>query len=318
MAEGDSGSLLPSPPPAGGFDFTGAAAATPNSGFQGAYANFQLPPGSRWVTAPTMQTLLSGATPSIESIDPSLYTGAGQGGNSLLNSYTSGGATASVVPWNINPAYQDNPLIMGPAIPGGGTEDLKAGTYTDPNPSSGLGTYYDYNLSTGEATPTPQSLALSRQTIINSAIPGWGRMLMGLPMEAFGAVMAAGVPGMLAGALGGAGAGAADLGDVATLGTFGDVGSGVGDVAAAGADVAPAGYVGDVATLGSFGDVGTTGGGLSDLLGNVVQDYNVAKPYINVGQNLMKLAQTFSAPQQAQTQPASLLAQPMVQPMVHR
>ena len=324
--EGDSGSLLPNPPPAGALDFTGAAAATPNSGFQAAYQNFQLPPGSRWVTAPTMQTLLSGATPSFESIDPSLYAGVGQGGNSSLDSYTSGGATAQVVPWNINPNFANNPLLMGPAIPGGGTENLAAGTYTDPNPSTGLGTYYDYNLATGNATPTPQSLALSRETIIKNSgglinlLPMLG---MAIPMAAFGSVVAPALIGGIAG-LGAAGAGAggaaADLGDVATLGSFGDVAGAAGDVAGAAGDVAaPAGYVGDIATLGSFGDVGAAGGAAAagggtgtDLLGNVMQTYSAAKPYISGGQDLLKLAQAFTAPQQTQTQPTSLLAQPAV------
>ena len=323
--EGDSGSLVPNPPPAGGLDFQGGAASTPNTGFIQAYQNFQLPPGSRWVTAPTMGTLLSDATPSIESIDPSLYTGEGQGGNSLLNSYTSGGATAQIVPWNINPADANNPLIMGPAIPSGGTENLKAGTYTDPNPSSGLGTYYDYNLATGAATPTPQSLNLSYETILKNSgglinlLPMLG---MAIPMAAFGGVVAPGLLGAVAGlgaAGGAAGGAAADLGDVATLGSFADVGGDVADVGALGADVAaPAGYVGDVATLGSLGDVGATGGGgVTNLLGNVMSDYNAVKPYLSVGQNLLKLGQTaqaLSAPPQ-RTQPYSLLAP---QPMVHR
>lgn len=294
------------------------------------YANFQLPPGSTWVVPPTMASLFNDQFPSFESIDPAAYANF-SGGNAGDVTYTSGGATAALAPWNINPAYTgDSPdasLLMGPAFPlSGGTEDLAAGTYTDPAPGTGSSTYYDFNLASGQATPTPASLDLTYKTLLDrqqgGLLGGLEQFALGLPLMATSALLSGPVLGAVLGAAGGgaaaAGAGAGAGGDVFDVGSLADLGSGLSDAAVpAGGDVFG---VGSLADLGSGADVGgglvggsDAAGTSSDLLGNVMNLYSQAEPYISAGQDVMKIAQALTAPSSqptTQTQSASLLQQP--------
>jgi hypothetical protein len=201
-------------------------APTINPDFIQAFQNFQLPAGAEWQTAPTMQTLLSGAVPSIQSIDPSLYAGAYNTQNPQLTSYTDpvSGQTVPVNPWTIDPASEAKyaPLIVSPAEPApGGTMDLKAGTYTDPtNLSGGAFDAYNFNLGSGTATPTEQSMYNVYENIIKNQMSPAMSLLTELPIMAFSALapeLGGALLGAAAGAAGaGAGAGGLSLGSLGT------------------------------------------------------------------------------------------------------
>lgn len=234
--------------------------------------NAQLPAGARWVTPPTMANMVAGNWPTMELIDPSLYQGEGQGGQSTLNQYTdpTSGAKIPIVPWNVNPSFAGDPRVMGAAIPSGGIENLQAGTYADPAPSSGLGSYFNYDLASGTATPTPASLALSTQQLLDNRMSPAMSAFMGLPWMAMSAVAAPEALGLLGGLAGGlAGAGAA--------------------------------------TAGAGAGGATAAGGGSGLLSQALGAVGQLKPFVSAGQDILKIASAFNQPQP--TPPASLLAQ---------
>ena len=93
--------------------------------------------------------------------------------------------------------------MVSPAIPFGGTEDMKAGTYTDPNDPGGVGTYFNYDLGTGYATPTQQSLETQLSNVQTHQMGPLMSLFTQLPFMATAAIATPEIAGMLAPLAGG-------------------------------------------------------------------------------------------------------------------